>query len=136
MAIIDKPADRLALPLLSFKTENKVAKVMKRTDQEADPRNKPVVAVVCGTGGGKTRALEELRFGLLQQKGVLALAYTYNSGMEILQDVFERKFKIAEEDITSVLRKAMLDQEIMEDLHSGLVISLLAEKWAEKDHFW
>eukprot|EP00961_Rhodomonas_salina_P151292 2036680-Rhodomonas_salina.1 len=44
----------------------------------------------------------------------------------MVQDVFERKFKIAEEDITSVLRKVMLDQEIMEDLHSGLVISLLA----------
>eukprot|EP00961_Rhodomonas_salina_P198317 2675601-Rhodomonas_salina.1 len=86
MAIIDEPAERLQLPLLSFKTENEVAKVMFFTAQKASPRNKPVLAVVRGTGGGKTRALEELRFGLLRQRGLLALAYTYNSGMEISAD--------------------------------------------------
>lgn len=227
MAIIDMPAERLALPLLSFKTENEVAKVMDMTALAADPRNKSLVAVVRGTGGGKTRALEELRFALLQQKGLLALAYTYNAGMgmsaadsawaedsslsrakqarvcypftvvarlacslygqelssievplrravrlfdfeewdlsrdfdvemirgfiihavrklrsagttvqevvvladEVLkvQEDFERNFGIPpNKDITSVLRKAMLDQEIMGDLRSGLVISSLA----------
>eukprot|EP00961_Rhodomonas_salina_P267624 3616210-Rhodomonas_salina.1 len=67
MAIIDEPAERLALPLLSFKTENEVAKVINVTAQRASPRNKPVLAVVRGTGGGKTRALRELRFGLLRK---------------------------------------------------------------------
>eukprot|EP00961_Rhodomonas_salina_P137136 1844962-Rhodomonas_salina.1 len=44
-----------------------------------------------------------------------------------VQEDFERKFGIPPNtDITSVLRQAMLDQEIMDDLRSGLVISSLA----------
>ena len=40
-----------------------------------------------GMGGGKTRALEEIRYELLALEGVLPLAFTYNSGMELLPKV-------------------------------------------------
>lgn len=42
---------------------------------------KSFLATLRGSGGGKTRALEELRYQLLGQPGVLPLAITYNSAM-------------------------------------------------------
>ena len=48
-----------------------------------DSRQKPVVATVRGTGGGKTRALEEIRWGLLGDPCVLPLAITFNSTMDL-----------------------------------------------------
>lgn len=44
---------------------------------------KTFLATLRGSGGGKTRAVEELRWELLGMEGVLPLAITYNSAMEL-----------------------------------------------------
>ena len=59
-------------------------------------RNKPLLGVVCGMGGGKTRLIEELRRALLMMHGrsrktsmglrpvlVLPFAFTFNSTMDL-----------------------------------------------------
>eukprot|EP00971_Amphidinium_carterae_P338616 6476027-Amphidinium_carterae.1 len=51
--------------------------------ERPSPRTKEVLATLRGVGGGKTRALEEMRWELLDTDAV-PLAITYNSGMPFL----------------------------------------------------
>lgn len=53
-----------------------------------DPRStKPLLAAVRGSGGGKTRLVEELRLALLrrEERDVLPLAVTFNASMELTE---------------------------------------------------
>ena len=66
MAIIDRdPVDKMDNEMLSFEAERLVATVIDIAEILPGTRNKPLLGVVCGMGGGKTRLIEELRRALL-----------------------------------------------------------------------
>ena len=96
MAIIDNPVDKMENEMLSFEAERLVATVIDIAEILPGTRNKPVLGVVCGMGGGKTRLIEELRRALLMMHGrsrkasmglrpvlVLPFAFTFNSTMDL-----------------------------------------------------
>ena len=82
LAIIDDPSARLANPLISLDPVKWADVVMQQAQLAPGTRAKPLLATVRGMGGGKTRALEEIRWELLQKPGVLPLAITFNSTMD------------------------------------------------------
>lgn len=73
-------ASLLSAPLIDLPIEDIADMVLKTCDDWANDRAKALLAIVRGMGGGKTRALEELRRSLLREN-VLPLAITFNSSM-------------------------------------------------------
>ena len=61
----------------------------------AGERAKPVITIVRGMGGGKTRALETLRRLLLHRNGVLPLAITFNTKTPLDRDYWLKDAKKA-----------------------------------------
>eukprot|EP00971_Amphidinium_carterae_P338007 6475142-Amphidinium_carterae.1 len=80
MAIINAPGKSLEVPLITFNASFWAERAKEVMADRQDFRSKKVLATLRGVGGGKTRALEEMRWELLGED-VLPLAITYNSGM-------------------------------------------------------
>ena len=90
--IINTDDSIMGLPLIDFD-------VQKYSDDIIDGalvsplshRIKPIFGVMRGMGGGKTRALEEIRRKLLQNEDTLPLAITFNGFWHVTVDKWERK---------------------------------------------
>jgi len=89
LAIMDNPNTNLSNDVISFDAEYWAERVMAQAKIAPGPRRKPLLATVRGQGGGKTRALEEIRWSLLEKQGVLPLAITFNSTMNIDECEYE-----------------------------------------------
>ena len=76
-SIMDSPWIYMNNTLIDLKVEELAGTVDSVLDTHPGPQAKPVVAIMRGRGGGKRRALEELRRYYLQQEGVLPIAITY-----------------------------------------------------------
>ena len=96
MAIMDNPVDKMGNEVISFEAERLVATVMDIAEISPGSRFKPLLGVVCGMGGGKTRLIEELRRALLMMRErcrkpslglrpvlVLPFAFTFNATMNL-----------------------------------------------------
>ena len=67
----------MAIKLLEFDTPKELKKILDTAPTKPDSRAKPLHAIMRGMGGGKTRALEELRRECLQNHlNVLPIAVT------------------------------------------------------------
>jgi hypothetical protein len=88
IAIIN-PASRptLLIPPISFNARDAVNSILQDAKAPPDTRNKAVTGILRGMGGGKTRALEELRLELLVRSRVLPLAFSFNSGMDLIPSI-------------------------------------------------
>ena len=79
--IMTNPEETMGHPFLPsdapFSIEEEAQRVVDMSKERPHPR-KPVLAIVRGMGGGKTRLLEELRRQLLVQRKVLCLFITFN----------------------------------------------------------
>eukprot|EP00457_Paulinella_chromatophora_P003010 gb/GEZN01003015.1/.p1 GENE.gb/GEZN01003015.1/~~gb/GEZN01003015.1/.p1 ORF type:complete len:689 (+),score=86.12 gb/GEZN01003015.1/:102-2168(+) len=82
LKIINTPAVTLSNPIITLEPSYWADVVMEQAQEAPDIRWKPFLATVRGMGGGKTRALEEIRFELLGRPGVLPLAFTFNTTMD------------------------------------------------------
>ena len=83
LAIIDRVTfETMTHEVIDFDVKHWSKLVLDLSAYVASPK-KSFLATVRGSGGGKTRALEELRWELLGMEGVLPLAFTYNSAMEL-----------------------------------------------------
>ena len=77
--IINQPHYTMSIPLLNLNPSALAHKVLTAAEMEPDTRSKPVCATVRGQGGGKTRALEEIRRAILGTRpNVLPIAITFN----------------------------------------------------------
>eukprot|EP00435_Cladocopium_sp_Y103_P069806 s321_g34.t1 len=86
LAIIDRVNDTMTHEVIDFDVKHWSDLILDLSAQKPSSK-KSFLATVRGSGGGKTRALEELRWELLGE-GVLPLAFTYNSAMELDFDEF------------------------------------------------
>ena len=80
--IIDNPTEKLTNPYLGYNILDNVNKVIEAVDSRPSGRTKPVVVTIRGTGGGKTRLLEELRHHLNVDTNTLVVAITFNCDSE------------------------------------------------------
>ena len=77
--IIDEPKYAMSIPLLNLNPSALIQTVLTAAEIEPSTRRKPVCATVRGQGGGKTRALEEIRRAILcTRPNVLPIAITFN----------------------------------------------------------
>ena len=77
--IIDEPKYAMSIPLLNLNPSALIQTVLTAAEMEPSTRRKPVCATVRGQGGGKTRALEEIRRAILcTRPNVLPIAITFN----------------------------------------------------------
>ncbi len=85
-----RPSESLRFPRLEFNPKE-AAEMLKSVclDKWSD-KSKPLLASVRGVGGGKTRAVEEIRHVLETDPTLLCLAVTFNCNLEICQE--ERDF--------------------------------------------
>lgn len=72
---------KMKIPLIDLDIEEMVNTVLEITDGRAGGR-KTVCCTFRGMGGGKTRALEEMRRVMLLRPGVFVLGITYNCRFE------------------------------------------------------
>jgi hypothetical protein len=92
--IINTPNETLRHPAFDVKIESYVSKVLS-SRPIADPRYKPLFAVVTGMGRGKTRMLIELQKQFNSKPNVFCLAITFNSNWgEVLVDTRKKKSSI------------------------------------------
>ena len=97
--IIDSPWITMASPLIGFDAQATTDAVLEVAALPACPRGKPVIAIVRGMGGGKTRALESVRRLMLRRDGVLPLAITFNNNTHLDNDFwFENAIKTGSDD--------------------------------------
>ena len=81
--IINQPHYTMSIPLLNLNPSALAHKVLTAAEIEPSTRRKPVCATVRGQGGGKTRALEEIRRAILcTRPNVLPIAITFNHKSE------------------------------------------------------
>ena len=77
--IIDEPKYAMSIPLLNLNPSALIQTVLTAAEIEPSTRRKPLCATVRGQGGGKTRALEEIRRAILcTRPNVLPIAITFN----------------------------------------------------------
>lgn len=69
----------MAIPLIDFDVEKAVNECLQISSKKGNNRSKAVFVTVRGSGGGKTRALEEMQRSLLLKDGVLSIAITFNN---------------------------------------------------------
>jgi hypothetical protein len=91
--IINSPWRTMAHPLIDFDAQAIADVVLKIAALPEDSRSKPVIAIVRGMGGGKTRALETLRRLMLCRDGVLPLAITFNTNTKLDNDLWLEEAK-------------------------------------------
>jgi hypothetical protein len=73
--------------MIDFNATKAVDELIKGTDKRLDVwRDKPLFAMVRGSGGGKTRTLMEIRDECLRREGVLPIAITFNHAWDIWND--------------------------------------------------
>ena len=81
--IIDEPKYAMSIPLLNLNPSALIQTVLTAAEIEPSTRRKPLCATVRGQGGGKTRALEEIRRAILcTRPNVLPIAITFNHKSE------------------------------------------------------
>ena len=85
-AIINDVFDTMAHEVVSLDAKSWATDAQQLAAKNASPK-RTFLATLRGSGGGKTRALEEIRWELLGMEGVLPLAITYNSAMELDAEV-------------------------------------------------
>jgi hypothetical protein len=73
----------MANELIGFDVKAASKKVKQVAKIPFDTRKKVVIAAVRGMGGGKTRALSELRNVFMKEDGALMIAITYNNKMDL-----------------------------------------------------
>ena len=77
--IIESPHCTMSIPLLNLDPSALTQIVLTTADKEPCSRSKPICVTVRGQGGGKTRALEEIRRGILRTNpNVLPIAITFS----------------------------------------------------------
>ena len=84
LAIINDVFDTMAHEVVSLDAKSWATDAQQLAAKNASPK-KTFLATLRGSGGGKTRALEEIRWELLGMEGVLPLAITYNSAMSLIR---------------------------------------------------
>ena len=86
-SIISAPEEVLSFPLFDLDVDKVVNKIEDDVHEPPSCRSKFVMLVVRGHGGGKTRALEEIRRSLIEQmptKRILVLGITFNNNTDLL----------------------------------------------------
>ena len=88
--VMDDPARTMANPMLDFDAEAASEKVVNSALSNVVGRGKPVFAIARGSGGGKSRTLEEIRRNLLRRDSdkVLPVAITFNHNSDIGGDMW------------------------------------------------
>ena len=84
VAIINDVFDTMAHEIVSLDAKSWATDAQQLAAKNASPK-KTFLATPRGSGGGKTRALEEIRWELLGMEGVLPLAITCNSAMSLIR---------------------------------------------------
>ena len=82
--IINTDDSIMGLPLIDFDAQKYSDDIVQGAlVSPLSDRIKPLFGVMRGMGGGKTRALEEIRRKLLQKEDTLPLAVTFNSSWNV-----------------------------------------------------
>ena len=81
--LIDRPVYTMKHPILDFAVGATCDIILEAAKEPPASRTKQLLGVVRGMGSGKTRCLEEIRRELLQRRGVLPIAITFNNGKDI-----------------------------------------------------
>lgn len=102
--IIDSPKVTMAHPLINYDVQAAKASVMEAC--ELEPAEKPLIAVLRGIGGGKTRTTVELWTELNKDPKVLALAITFNSQWTVRKGECEEYFPLTDREERFRLSKA------------------------------
>ena len=97
--LIDSPEKTMAHGIIGFDPKAAAAEILKCSGEKIGPRTEPLVAVSRGSGGGKTRCMEETRRKLLEEKDVLVLTLTFNN----LTPCADDRFKPATDPVTLFL---------------------------------
>jgi len=103
--IIDEPTRTMARPMIDFVVEEATQEVISTSNDPPNPRSKRVVTIARGMGGGKTRAMEEIRRNLLRRKSTLPFGITFNNDSEISSDPW----------LKSKFRKQILNRKKIRD---------------------
>eukprot|EP01041_Mallomonas_annulata_P001575 gene1575-3047_t len=77
--IMDDTMHKMSIPLIDYSPVHYAEEILTTSRMKPRPRWKPFHAIVKVTGGGKTRALEEIRRELLLKDNVLPVAITFNA---------------------------------------------------------
>ena len=85
---MDDPARTVPNPMLDFDVEAASEEVVNSALSNDFGRGKPVFAIARGSGGGKSRTLEEIRRNLLHRDKVLPVAITFNHMSDIGGDMW------------------------------------------------
>ena len=72
------PRTTMANALIGVDLDSIMDKIHSVKQMPIDPRGKPMLVTVRGTGGGKSRLFEEIRRKLLLQKDIFTMAITFN----------------------------------------------------------
>jgi len=92
-AIIDNPEITMANEFLGSRIEEVVKNVLEAAYTTPGSRRKPVLAVLRGMGGGKTRMLSELRNNLMVlHKDTVTIAITFNNNTTIYGKEIRQKY--------------------------------------------
>jgi hypothetical protein len=76
---MNKPEVNLANKYLGNHFQECLTTLEVALAREPDTREKPLVATVRGTGGGKTRLLEEIRLAKNKERNCVVLSITFNN---------------------------------------------------------
>jgi hypothetical protein len=80
------------VPLIDFSPAD-AAELVRRALNEPPGRGRPLIGILRGTGGGKTRSLEEVKFYFLQNDenhDILSISITFNSNWDSDTDLLKK----------------------------------------------
>jgi hypothetical protein len=80
--IIDQPSHTMKHELIDFDIDANIQLLMDVSKIKPSTRMKPVIGILRGTGGGKTRMIEELKKEMVKKENILTLAITFNNHSE------------------------------------------------------
>ena len=91
--IMDGPQRTMMHDMIGFDVETATEMVLENARSGDTGRSKGVFATARGSGGGKSRILEEIRRNLLRRDKVLPVAITFNFNSEIERDSWFKDVK-------------------------------------------
>ena len=103
--LIDKPGLNMAHPLIDLDMNLATKKMLRALKQAPGPRSKSIVGIVRGTGGGKTRCLEEIRRRFLAIEGTLVVAITFGHNSYIGNEDWPRGLSAEQKYALSIVSR-------------------------------
>jgi hypothetical protein len=92
--IMDGPRRTMMHDMIGFDVEKNAEMVLKNAQLGDTGRSNAVFAIARGSGGGKSRTLEEIRRNLIRRDKVLPVAITFNFNSEIERDSWFKDVKV------------------------------------------